>query len=137
MRIRPLAYFALLLLNLALLYMQAQLLASPQETITFPLLGYYNVPKDLFTIVLASSLLMLPYMIVLVIGAVIQAEWLYPTRLYCSITAMTVLISRTIFKAVFFGGLQPTPTLLSMADVSFIYLLIEGTVSVLEGLAHG
>jgi hypothetical protein len=79
---------------------------------------------------------MLPYMIVLVIGAVIQAEWLYPTRLYCSITAMTVLISRAIFKAVFFGGLQP-PTLLSMADVSFIYLLIEGTVSVLEGLAHG
>jgi hypothetical protein len=113
--------------------MQTQLLASPQETITFPLLGYYNVPKDLFTIVIASSLLMLPYMIVLVIGAVIQAEWLYPTRLYCSITAMTVLISWGIFKAVFFIGLQP-PTLLSIVDVSFIYLLIEGTISVLEGL---
>jgi hypothetical protein len=116
-----------------MLYMQAQLFASPQETITFPLLGYYNVPKDLFTIVLLSSLLLLPYMIVLVIGAVIQAEWLYPTRLYCAITAMTVLICRTIFKATL--GFE-APMLLSI-DIGFIYLLAEGTMSVLEGLTRG
>jgi hypothetical protein len=133
LRIRPLAYFILFALNLYLLIAQVQLYQSPVETITSPQLGYYNVPRDLFTIVIASSLLMLPYMIVHVIGAVIQAKWLYPTRLYCSITALTVLISRGIFQAVFFRGLQ-SPALLGIVDVSFIYLLIEGTISVLEGL---
>ena len=88
MRIRPLAYLAFFLLNIVLLYMQVQLYTSSVETVTSPLLGYYNVPKNLFTILLISSLLMLPYMAILVIGALLQADWLYPTRLYCAITAI-------------------------------------------------
>jgi hypothetical protein len=132
LKVRPLAYFALLLLNLALLYIQVQLYASPAETVTFPLLGYYNVPKDLFTIVLASSLLLLPYMIVLIIGATAEADWLYPTRLYCAITAMMVIISRAIFKAAVFG--LPPSELLSITDIAFIYLLVEGSITVMEGL---
>jgi hypothetical protein len=77
---------------------------------------------------------MLPYMIVLVIGAVIQAEWLYPTRLYCSITAMMIEIARVIFKALW-GG--PEGQLLSVMDIAFIYLLVEGTITVLEGFKSG
>jgi hypothetical protein len=108
--------------------MQAQLYASPEETITSPILGYYNVPKDIFTTVLASSFLMLPYMMALLIGATAEAEWLYPTRLYGSITAMTVLICRAIFTALIFGQLS------NITDIAFTYLLVEGAITVLEGL---
>jgi hypothetical protein len=134
MRIRSLAYLAFFLLNIVLLYMQVQLYTSSVETVTSPLLGYYNVPKNLFTIVLISSLLMLPYMIVLVIGALLQADWLYPARLYCAITAMIVLIGRTLFEVT--SG-DTTLFLLGITDAAFLFLIVEGIVSLLEGLMYG
>ena len=137
MRIRPLAYFALLILNIIMLYVQVQLYASPEETITFPLLGYLNVSKEAFVTVLAGSLLMLPYMIILLIGSIAEAEWLYSTRLYCAITALTVEISRLVFLEVFtFWTPLPAGEYVSVIDMAFTYLLAEGVVSVLEGLTR-
>jgi hypothetical protein len=119
-----------------MLYVQVQLYASPEETITFPQLGYLNVSKETFVTVLAGSLLMLPYMIILLIGSIAEAEWLYSTRLYCAITALTVEISRLVFLEVFTFWTSPAGEYVSVIDMAFTYLLAEGVVSVLEGLTR-
>jgi hypothetical protein len=76
---------------------------------------------------------MLPYMAILVIGALLQADWLYPTRLYCAITAMIVLIGRTLFEVT--SG--DTTLFLGITDAAFLFLIVEGIVSLLEGLMYG
>jgi hypothetical protein len=135
MRIRPLAYFILLILNIYTLIVQFQLYQSPLETINFPQLGYYNLSKTVFIIVLAGSTIMLPYMAALLIGALVEAKWLYTTRLYCSISAITVLICKAIFKVI--PSFLEVPLQFAAVDVTFLYLLAEGIVTVLEVLKRG
>jgi hypothetical protein len=135
MRIRPLAYLILFMLNLYMLIVQVQLYQSPVETITSPQLGYYNLPKTLFTAVLIDSVIMLPYMIILLIGAVLNASWLYPARLYCAITAIIIDICFLLFEMwLDFWGM---PEQFLTVDISLLYLLAEGSVSVLEALKRG
>jgi hypothetical protein len=115
--------------------MQIQLYATPEETVTSPLLGYYNLPKTLFVAVLMESVITLPYMIMLLIGAVLNASWLYPARLYCAITAMVNLICFELFEM--WLNLWVMLHQFLTIDISFLYLLAEGSVSVLEALKHG
>jgi hypothetical protein len=135
MRIRPLAYFILFALNLYLLIAQVQLYQSPVETITSPQLGYYNLSKTLFTIVLIDSVIMLPYMVMLLIGAVLNASWLYPARLYCAITAIIIVVSFAIFEM--YLSFWTVPKQFVAVDISFLYLFAEGSVSVLEAFKRG
>lgn len=135
MRIRPLAYFILFALNLYLLIAQVQLYQSPVETITSPQLGYYNLPKTLFTAVLIDSVIMLPYMVMLLIGSVLNASWLYPARLYCAITAIILSFSFELFEMWF--SFWTIPKQFLSINISFLYLVAEGSVSVLEAFKHG
>jgi hypothetical protein len=105
------------------------------ETVTSPQLGYYNLPKTLFAAVLIDSVIMLPYMVMLLIGAVLNASWLYPARLYCAITALIIAASFGIFEM--YLSFWTIPKQFVAVDISFLYLLAEGSVSVLEAFKHG
>jgi ABC-type uncharacterized transport system permease subunit len=85
-------------------------------------------------ILLVGSTLMLPYIATLLVGAIVEAEWLNSTRLYCAITALMVEIARGLFKMELLEG---NTFLLSFVDIAFIYLLVEGTITVLEGFKSG
>jgi hypothetical protein len=105
------------------------------ETITSPQLGYYNLPKTLFTAVLIDSVIMLPYMVMLLIGSVLNASWLYPARLYCAITAIILSFSFELFEMWF--SFWTIPKQFLSINISFLYLVAEGSVSVLEAFKHG
>jgi hypothetical protein len=129
MRIRPLAYFILLLLDVYLLYTLFQLYSSPWETVTYPPIGFLNVPKTRILIALVGATLMLPTLTVLLFGAITQAEWLNPVRFYSGITAMIVCVSEMLESVT--GGVY------SPLDIALLYLIAEGLIVVVEGVKHG
>jgi len=132
-KIRVLAYLALLLLNLYLLNIQVQLYQSPTEIVTAPQLGYFNMPKDHLLIILIGSVLMLPYIIAQVIGAMAEAEWLLPIRLFAAVTAFIEIVVRFLFITSFSFWSPIGEEFVSFFEITLVYLLVEGTVTLWEG----
>jgi hypothetical protein len=130
MRIRPLAYFILLLLAVYLFYTLVQLYSSPWETVTYPPLGFLNVSKPRILLSLVGTTLMLPALAALLLGAITQAEWLNPVRFYSGMVAIIVCISRQLSP-------QPIGSVYSFLDIAFLYLIAEGLIVVVEGVKHG
>jgi len=135
MKIKPLAYFILLLLDIYLLYTLFQLYSSPGETVTYPPIGFLNVPETRILVALIGTILMLPNLIALLYGAIVQAEWLNSVRLYTGMTAILVCIGEIIGRT--FISWQPPAGVYSFVDVSYLYLIMEGLIVVAEGVKRG
>ena len=135
MKIKPLAYFILLLLDIYLLYTLFQLYSSPGETVTYPPIGFLNVPKTRILIALIGTILMFPNFTALLLGAILQAEWLNSVRLYTGITAILVCISEVL--ETLFHWWQPPGGVYSLLDASYLYMIVEGLIVVVEGVKRG
>jgi len=134
MKIKPLAYFILLLLDIYMLYTLFQLYSSPGETVTYPPIGFLNVPKTRILVALVGTILMLPLLTALLFGAITQAEWLNPVRFYSGITAMMVGVSEILEST-----LRPplSTGVYSLLDIALLYLIAEGLIVVVEGVKRG
>jgi hypothetical protein len=130
MRIRPLAYFILLLLDIYMLYTLFQLYSSPGETVTYAPIGFLSVPKTRILIALIGTILMLPNLATLLYGAIVQAEWLSSVRFYTGITAMMVGVCEVL-------PIRPPAGLYSFLDIALLYLIAEGLIVVAEGVKRG
>lgn len=128
--LRTIAYATLAVITLILLYAQYRAFQTGQETITLLSLGYYNIPRDRFAVIVVSSMLMLLYLPVLTIGASLDARWLFPTQLMATITAILTIIAY---------GLYPREILTSLAilHTPLLYLYLEAIVAILEAFKYG
>jgi hypothetical protein len=126
MNVRALCYLSVFVFGLILIYIQYEgYITQVGATVTIPILGIYEIPREAFPAAFMSSAILIPWSLANALGAYLNADWLFPSRVFATIIAVNLMTIGWLYTSIYEGGS-------GYLSVALLYLMAEGFATIKE-----
>ncbi len=124
MNLRVIGYATLTIFSIFFTLILAQAYQTGTDPVTIPLAGIFFLPRNAIITLIMEGVILTPWTLLNLIGTISEAEWLNPSRLWATITAILFVFACR--------ALAPPDTTTLAATVALGYCFVEGVTTVIE-----